>query len=278
MKYFKSFLMLLLCFVPIHDTRAEGLFPYNISIPDSINEISNVDSLAPFLYSTKTNERLAAIVKLGNLERSDSVVDIMVEIFENEQKSINSEYIKYHLLISMGKIGGSSAEQYLLNIASNYSANIDNETQAFSIQDSMSSLLGAFQGLYQIGSNNATEIFQFIYENEEYYWFVRSKAYDYVLMTHLRSGIFITSADSVNYLINEAINVGPSQKLRNLNGEINTGFIRQRALKFLLFQYREISEPILAQKISELPPDDLMLPELEKLKNNMENNPPNPGN
>lgn len=277
MKSLKYNLTVLLVVLPLLGVRAEGLFPYRVQIPDSINVIDNPDSLTPFLNSEKAKDRLAAIAKMGNIGNSESVHEL-IALFEKEPTSVNSEVIKYHLLKSIGEIGGPDAEQYLLSVISDYAPNIDNETQAFSIEDSLSSLLGAFEGLYLIGSDTASAVFQNIYENEGFYWLIRSKAYEYSLMSQLSTAEFAAPVDSIDFLINELIKVGKHQKLRNSNGDINNGFVKQRALGFLLFNYREISESFLAQAISDLPPDDPALPELEKIKNNMENNPPVSGN
>jgi len=268
----KSIVTLISCTVIAATVLGDVDPEFSYETPEYIKSISTAKALRQYVYSQNTLDRITACIRLGEIG-GEASIQILIEAFNKEPHGSAAEAVKFHALLSIGKIGGARAEKFLTEIAMNYSENINNSTQAFGIKDSLAALRGSFQGLYEIGSSSTIAALDSIFKNQNYYWFVRSLANLQLLKHELRNDSIRTASDSALSLMARLRNLGGPYKQFNPNGKINEGFMVQNNIFYLIYQYRNITLPYLKEFIVELDINDPGIPSLEKLKDDMESNP-----
>jgi len=273
MRIFQISIALIILIVLLSIAHADIDDNYKYVVSDSIKTVSDSDGLRKFIYSDNTNERIQACIRLGEVADKSSL-DLLIEAFDKEPYRSGNEVgkgVKYYSLVSIGKIGRQKAEGFLINIIQQYSKQ---EYSFWGSADTLNTIKGALEGLYELASNSAVAFFDSTFKNETYYWLIRETAHIYLVQSYLRSDAFRTASDSASYLINELYKVIGNDKMWTEDGKINVNFITSGSYGFLLFQYGKSIFPYLSDYISGLALDNPKRTVLERLKNNIKDNLP----
>jgi hypothetical protein len=246
------------------------------SIPDSLISISTVDKLLPYVHSGDETDRIAACMKLGEIGGLEAF-QILVEIFEKEPFRPGIELpngVRYYSLMAMGKIGVPEAESFLINIATEYSSHIDFSPKIHISADSFTVIQGAFDGLLELGTGSAIKFLESVYENDNFFWQIRTMAYTNILKYELKDKKYAATSDTSNLLLSLLTESDSQASLFDKEGNIDENYITQASTRFLLYNYRSSTLPFISEYILELPAGDPILPILRKLESNMTNNIP----
>jgi hypothetical protein len=249
------------------------------AIPDSVKSIENAQSLQKYIDSKLESDRVAACIRLGEIGGRDSY-ELLLETFENEPvKGDMDSYmgVKYYSLASMGRTGIDEAQDYLIEMAWEYSAHLQPLSPYSEVNDSLSVIEGALEGLYQFGSPTAIACLDSIFQSEEYYWLVRSRANLMLLKYELRNDSISTSSDTARFLINRLDKSGGPFGQFESDGSISRGFIVQNNIFSMVYDLKAITLPYLTDFVSGLSDDDPRIASLKRLMTDMENNPPGLG-
>jgi hypothetical protein len=271
-------ILLIACFLLGVSSSANADFnPSKIQWPRHIMESQNAESLISFLSSAKEIERDAACNRIGEL--GDKIfVESLMRAFENEKirTGIDLPYgVKYYSLISIGKIGGSTAEVSIRKIVRNhllYSLRPDQN----STSDTILVLIGAFEALSEIKTNSARMFLDSLYEDENLYWLIRSMANLNSMRIKLAGVNYFTKADTAQFLIVHLDSLGGPLRQFDDEGCINDSFIVANNIESLIYEYRSWMIPFWDNYIDSLIQKDPRLSGLRKFKKIMESNPPQP--
>ena len=246
---------------------------YEYKIPEYMKSISDAGGLRDYIYGDKYEDRVTACLRLGEIG-GEPALRLLKEAFEKEPYQLGIEAakgVKFHALASIGKIGRKEAEDYLNSIIDNY-AKPTYKSQNHA--DSIMILMGAYEGLYEIGSKSAIATLEAVYNNKELFWLVRSIADLTVLKHRLRAEQIKTAADTANFLIDQLRPYDEYPKQLDENFKTRDENLKYYNVRFWLYQFRKITLPYLEEYLSELPYDNTKAVDLRKLRESMIANPP----
>ncbi|MCP4634462.1 MAG: hypothetical protein GY855_16155 [candidate division Zixibacteria bacterium] len=240
---------------------------YVYKIPDYMKNENSIKKLREFIYSAKTTDRIVTCLRLAEIGGEQSLQLLKEAVEKEPYYSVVDPCsgVKYYALTSIGKIGGSEAEEYLNSIISRYS--IQNG-DGLNHMDSIVTLHGAFEGLYEMGTNSAVFSLEDVYKNKDLYWFERDLADLILLKCELRSEKITTAADTAQYLIEQLKPYDEYPKHMDEHG-VNDQSFRYKNARFWLFQFRKITLPYLEEYILELPYNNSKAEDLKKLRDSM---------
>ena len=247
-------------------------------IPPEIQAITDVDSLRQLLTDPDYENKIGICMRLGELG-TEAELPLLIDVFNSEPYFLGIEAmpnIKHFSLISIGQIGGPTAEKFLRQIVTTMSPNIKAGTNSFTHADSLATIVAAIEGLGYIGTPWIGAFLDSIFEDVDNKRAVRSTAYTEALKIELKNNLSLAfSADTANYLIDKWKAV-PWARTPFTTSGVSADYIVRTNAEALLYQYRSITLPYVEALEKELSADDPKLGALKELRERMEANPAEP--
>ncbi len=262
----------------IYVTTAHADFDtkYQVAVPESIQSITLAEQLRVYIDSDNYVNRVAACIRLGEIKGQDAF-ELLKYAFDKEPFREGMELpdgVRYYALVNIGRCNASDAEALLVDIALHYSNNIDPSPDRHLSADSLSVVRGAFRGLSEIGNASVVAALDSVFNNRDLYWLIRSFAQLDILRHELKDYSIKTASDTTVFLIAKLDIPGAPFKQFNSDGTINTGFMIEQNILYLLYEYRKVTYQYISDFIIDLPAGDPKAALLEALIGDIENNPP----
>lgn len=242
-----------------------------IEVPDFFKNTNSIKVLSDSLKSTREDTRRYSAIRLGEL-KDPSAIKVLKEAYDNEPYHYRIDYgysVGYYCLRSIGLIGGSQAEQFLSELASEifiYDAIGKNRVH---YDDTLYIIHGLFEAIVEIkGYEDAQYFLDFALDSNIYY-LEREKAYESYLSLYLKNPVFSSFADSMNFLLDEKRNTFRAPRFNEVM-ERTTGYIKNEALHSLILKFGEKDPGIIDLYRNNLAPDDPYAESLEDLKRRVE--------
>ena len=226
---------------------------YDYNLPDSVKNISNIDQLRAFLASDNISNRIAATVRLGEMKELQAL-PLLTSAIEDEPINCTSnprKGVKYYGLISISRIGGNEAIEYIKQVVLEYGTHL--RPASLICLDSVQTLNCAINLLGDIRSDSVKFFMDSLFSNSGIYWEARQEAFKYIVLYNMASMKFQNSQDSIYFLINGLNQFPNGNHLINGDKSINLDFLKRQAYRDLMFDFRETSLPMLIKYLNDRP-------------------------
>ena len=278
MKIAKKVVPLLLCLILFDNVMAMRPVPDTLQIPAYIQAISNPEELRRLLDNPDLKDKLAAYVRLGEIG-GEAELPLLKEVFDSEPYFLGIEAIpgvKYYSLISIGKIGGPAAEEFLRDVVVALAPNIKAGTNSFTRADSLITIVAALEGLGEITTPSVGAFLDSVFNYVDNNWVVRSTANLEALKIELKKNNTLgTAADTARFMLEKWQSVPWVERQFSTAG-VNPDYLIRDNLEALIYQYRGITLPYVAALEKEMSAENPKLGALKKLRERMEANPAEP--
>jgi len=215
------------------------------------------------------------MMRLGEIG-GEAELPLLMGVFNSEPYYSAIEvisHVKYYSLISMGKIGGATAEEFLRKVVNSLSPNIRARTNSFTRADSLATIVGALEGLGKIGTPSVGAFLDSVFHNADNTWVVRSSANLEALKIELKNNrALATAADTASFLLDKWRAVPWAEKQFSAAGVVPDYLVRDH-LEALIFEYRAFMLPHVRALESEMAMDNPKAAALAKLRQRMESPP-----
>jgi hypothetical protein len=278
MKSILTFIMIFALFIIGAVSKAQQIINYTPIIPLNIKAISNSKSLQPFIFSNNSDTSIGACLRFGEIGNQKDI-PILIEIFNKRPYNTGIDTgpdLKYYILLSIGKIGGPTAEEYLKTTVRAISNKINPYEHSFTRSDSLITVGAACNGLSEIGSRSARAFLDSVFHNNGYISVIRSKAQMAILNIDLKNREFRVADDTALFLIEKWKEVPWAEHEYISPGVVDSNFLIRRNIESLLFKYRSYTLPYIGDLINKSNIGAPKITVLHQLKKQMEQNPPLP--